>query len=343
MRMMSWTLLRAPESGGAPAGGAAPAGGGDGGGPGGRPDSGRMDRPARKAAPPAPAPADAAPAETAEPAAPIAGKPPGKDALTPPGAPAKGQQRARPDWIAEKHWDGETGTVKLKDLATSYREIERKLSMRTEDLRKADAADRKTLLPTGPDKYVPRLHKDYVESAAKAGHKFDAEKAVSFNDPMVRMLAVVAHRHGLDQEAFEDIATFYHHTRMKMAPDPAQERLKLGERGAERAAHVKMQLETRLGREAAAQFIQTAGGPTAFLVDSIERLLTGAGITMPTYTHQGSGEPALDREKLKSLMRDPRYRDKKHPEHDSIVKQVSDGFAFLSGGKPYQPGIAARH
>lgn len=264
-------------------------------------------------------------------------KKPGKEPTN-----ASVKPRARPDWVAEKFWDADAGNVKVRDLHKSYDEIGKKLSMRTEDLRAADRKDRESRLPKKPQDYKFRVDGKYVEAMKQGGLTVDPEKAVTGDDPMARMLAVMAHKFGLDQEQFEEMASIYHYTRGRMKPDFQAETLKLGENGRERIAHVKMNLEARIGAERTQELVKGAGGPSARFIESMEMLLRGSGMSMPAADGMVgfSGDHSLDKEKIKSLQASRAYRDKSHPDHAATVKKVTDGWAAIGGGRAYTGGLS---
>jgi hypothetical protein len=117
------------------------------------------------------------------PAAPAAASPsnPATDGTPSPTATAK------PEWLPEQFWDTTKNEPKGKDFRTAYDEL---------SSFKAAEDVRRLALPAAPDKYEPKLPKDF---AAPEGLAFEINGA----DPLWAQARDWAHKNGLSQEAFE--------------------------------------------------------------------------------------------------------------------------------------------
>jgi hypothetical protein len=257
----------------------------------------------------------ATPAETAPATAPATA--PVQPAATPAAA-----APARPDYIEEKFWDAHKGSVRLEELAKSYREIQAKQSMRTDDLRKAVRADldseRLGRRPAAADKYVPQPPK----GALPEGVAFKPD----VNNPLFKWWGEHAWNAGLSQEDYERGIGVYLESLGYGLPDPQEEMKKLGDNAQERVTRAHQWAKGNLtdgSYKMLEQLASTAQGVQ--LVEEMVRLTAGHA------QGRGPGSTGYDAPSLESLqqkMKDPRYHDpyKRDP---AFVREIEDGFKRL--------------
>lgn len=269
-----------------------------------------------------------APAETSAPAAAPATSPATSAPTSPPAAPPP---PSRPDFIEEKFWDGKAGTVRVEELAKSYKEIQAKQSLRNDDMRKAVRADMDKELfgrrPAAADKYVAQAPKGLLPEGAT----FQAD----VNNPLFKWWGETAFAHGLSQEDYEKGIGVYIESLGYGLPDPAAEMKKLGDNAQERVTRAQAWSKANL-TESSYKLLEhlatTAAGVQ--LVEEMVSLHSGHAQGKGPASF-GANVPTL--ESLQQKMKDPRYHDpfKRDP---SYVREIEDGFKRLvaagGGRKP---------
>jgi hypothetical protein len=238
---------------------------------------------------------------------------------------------ARPEFIEEKFWDAHKGSVRLEELAKSYKEIQARMSTRNDDLRKSLRADmdseRLGRRPAAADKYVPQPPK----GALPDGVEFKPD----VNNPLFKWWGEHAWNAGLSQEDYERGIGVYLESLGYQMPDPKEELKKLGDNGVERVTRAQQWAKGNLSDTSykmLEQLATTAQGVQ--LVEEMVRLTAGhAQGRGPAGT--GYDVPSL--ESLQQKMKDPRYHDqfKRDP---AYVREIEEGFKRLvaagGGRKP---------
>lgn len=231
----------------------------------------------------------------------------------------------RPDYIEDKFWDPTSNSIKVEDLAKSYKEIQGKFSTRQDDLRRQIEADFNTnrlkARPPKPDDYSFTL----PEGVLKDGEEFEFDQS----NPLVGFWRKHAHEHGLNQSQFADGVAAILEGFGHGIPDPEQEIRKLGEKGRDRLRAVEAFLSTvpEKSRNHLRSLTTSAAG-----IEAIEELMS---MTKDHAQTGGGGSPfgsirpaPLTREQLNKMVADPRYADR-HKRDPEFVRQVDEGFKRL--------------
>jgi hypothetical protein len=136
------------------------------------------------------------PSPSADPAAPAVASPstPASPATTPPAATTPpSTPAARPDWLpSDEYWDGEKNEIK-SDLGKKFNEMATRIA--ADDVRKGS-------LPQTADAYKLELPADFKPPA---GVEFKLDAA----NPALGQLKAVAHKHGMTQEAVNELIGVY--------------------------------------------------------------------------------------------------------------------------------------
>lgn len=212
----------------------------------------------------------------------------------------------RPEWVPEKFWDPETGTVRVEDLARSYRELERLMSGN-------GAALPPALLPAGPpagpDGYQLDVD-DLLDIDADVNQRlFDA----GFSNDQAQLVYDLAAERLMPM--VKQIAGEYEDARQL-------DRLTRHFGGRERFEALRPQLR--------------AWGEANLPPDVFAALARSAEGVIALHAMMKSGEPGLGQgaaaasglgeAELKRMMSDPRYWREREP---TYVAQVREGFRRL--------------
>ena len=216
---------------------------------------------------PAPSPSPSTPAAPAAPAV-ASTSTPASPAGTPP---------SKPDWLpSDQFWDGEKNELKGADLGKAYSELATWKA--AEDVRKG-------ALPQTPDAYKVELPADFKPPA---GVEFKLDQA----NPSFAQLKAVAHKHGLTQEAVNELIGVYAGnevgTESRIATARAAEVAKLGTAGPSRVDAVNRFLD------ASGLAVLKSGVITAAQVEAweghITKLTTQGGASF-SQKHRENPEP----------------------------------------------------
>ena len=221
---------------------------------------------------------------------------------------------AKPEGVPDKFWNAEHG-LNLTALNKGYTTLESSRAQFVEETRANLTAE---LAPKVPATY--EIKPPTVEGAPD-GWNFNADE-----DPVVTALKALGPEINLTQESFDKLLA----KRAGTAVDEyktlgRRTRETLGENYAERINRVSAKLKEVLGENEAGAIAAAVSDPLAVI--ALEKLVGGNGL--PT---AGGAAPAtgLTEEKLRVMMRDPRYHDpmKREP---AFVREIEEGFRHLYG------------
>lgn len=235
----------------------------------------------------------------------------------------------RPDYIEEKFWDAETGSVNTENMAKSYKDLQTAYLKKTENLKEEVAADfakeRVAARPETADKYEVRIAEDAIPEGVE--FKFIED------DPLLAEFRTLAFDNGLSQEQFDSIISKYAQSELGKLPNEANEIKALGERGPERIERINAWLGglefPNDSMDAIHQIARTANGIAALEV--LQAAATGESLKAedtPTIPEHVADREQFEAE-TKAMMRKPEY----FRDHDpSIVREVEERFKILYPG-----------
>jgi hypothetical protein len=228
------------------------------------------------------------------------------------------EEVARPDWLPEKFWDGETKAPNIENLAKSYAELEKNRG-NTDELKAKWEAERLAARPEAPDGYALPDHEALDVEAMAAS-------------PVVQLWRKAAHEAGLGQEQFQSVIAEYAEAEVaRMEADRVAEMAKLGENAAARTEAVALWASKVLGDtpefEALQRMAVDAAGVQALekLMDLMRDIDTGAGDPV-------TREPETTEADIRALMNTPAYY---HPQKrdPAVVARVEAFFKKTYGSK----------
>lgn len=270
---------------------------------------------------------------------------PSNDANNPNNGDGNNQPAQRPEFIAEKFWDKDKGSVRLEDLARAHGEAERRFSQGKQVWEQERLAQR----PSTPDGYAvtgikfENLPPDLVihETLPTDKSKLDPSKrhfVIDPKDPMLAAWRTLAHENGMPPAMFQKgLAMFADKiTERDRPPTPEEitaerqgEWSKLGEQGEARTQHVFNQLKAKVGDQHAGALDAVLGSAEA--IEALEDLLIKAGA--PKFG--GTGGAAGDQSQLQTLDQQinalkadevfkKAFLDKQHPQHKEMLAKMRD-------------------
>ena len=210
----------------------------------------------------------------------------------------------KPEWLAEKFWDGEKGEIRTESLARSYAELEKRFSTEGSG---PDAGN----VPASIDEYEIMLGDEKAkvdEAVAERLHKagFTREQAQVVYDLGVEQLAPVIMELAANAESEKQISKLESHFGGR-------------ERWGETARQINAWGQANLGKETFDTLSASYDG-----VIAMHRMMAA---NEPTVIGRTSGAPTNQSEgDLRRLMRDPKYWRERDP---AVVSEVRNGFAKL--------------
>jgi hypothetical protein len=209
----------------------------------------------------------------------------------------------RPEWFPEEFWDADKGEGKTEDLAKSYLDTKKKVTMRTGDLEKKLKEEleqsRLSARPESPDKYELRLPEGIPEDA----WEWHAE------DPLIKTAQEFAHERGFSQDEFDNLVSMYVQAEMSKIPDIAAEVKRLGEKGPERAERIDNWLSANVSKGAYAALSSVTN--KAEVLIALEELMQKAGAPAFVVGNdlQTGDQEVLTDTLVRTWMADPKYYD----------------------------------
>lgn len=226
--------------------------------------------------------------------------------------------------IPEKFWDRQHNAVNIPALLKSNQDLRRKVSgqaARTAPENPADAA-------AAPERYEIRVPKDLA-----------AARKVADDDPLAAAAMDWARKHGLPQEAFDELVeAFVRQEAEQLDPEKFRDTqmAALKEQFGHRCDEVCKDVGHWFGalmqrdfqdrpelREAAEELASDARG--VMLLKAIRDRLTERGVPGERRTQGGS----MDEAALRRMQASEAYVNSRHPDHAATVRRVRDGWQRL--------------
>ena len=200
-----------------------------------------------------------------------------------------------PEYIPEKFWDTERNEIKVEELGASYKALEQKLGMRTEDLVRQVQEDyenqRKSSVPESYEVRLPEVPED-------------VEITVNPEQELVKSWQQICKDNGLSQEVFDQGVAAFVNNEIAGLPNLQEEMAKLGDNARERIEAADLWSKKYLSTDsydAIANLASTAEG-----VKALEEIMS-LSRSKPLPNTNTVIDVELDERDLQSMMKDPRY------------------------------------
>jgi len=200
-----------------------------------------------------------------------------------------------PEYIPEKFWDTERNEIKVEELGASYKALEQKLGMRTEDLIKQVQEDyenqRKSSVPESYEVRLPEIPED-------------VEITVDPEQELVKSWQQICRDNGLSQEVFDQGVAAFVNNEIAGLPNLQEEMAKLGDNARERIEAADLWSKKYLSTDSydvIANLASTAEG-----VKALEEIMS-LSRSKPLPNTNTVIDVELDERDLQSMMKDPRY------------------------------------
>jgi len=200
-----------------------------------------------------------------------------------------------PEYIPEKFWDSERNEIKVEELGASYKALEQKLGMRTEDLVKQVQEDyenqRKSSVPESYEVRLPEVPED-------------VEITVDPEQELVKSWQQICRDNGLSQEVFDQGVAAFVNNEIAGLPNLQEEMAKLGDNARERIEAADLWSKKYLSTDAYDAIANLAS--TAEGVKALEEIMS-LSRSKPLPNTNTVIDVELDERDLQSMMKDPRY------------------------------------
>lgn len=200
-----------------------------------------------------------------------------------------------PEYIPEKFWDTERNEIKVEELGASYKALEQKLGMRTEDLIKQVQEDyenqRKSSVPESYEVRLPEVPED-------------VEITVDPEQELVKSWQQICRDNGLSQEVFDQGVAAFVNNEIAGLPNLQEEMAKLGDNARERIEAADLWSKKYLSTDAYDAIANLAS--TAEGVKALEEIMS-LSKSKPLPNTNTVIDVELDERDLQSMMKDPRY------------------------------------
>lgn len=200
-----------------------------------------------------------------------------------------------PEYIPEKFWDTERNEIKVEELGASYKALEQKLGMRTEDLVRQVQEDyenqRKSSVPESYEVRLPEVPED-------------VEITVDPEQELVKSWQQICKDNGLSQEVFDQGVAAFVNNEIAGLPNLQEEMSKLGDNARERIEAADLWSKKYLSTDSydvIANLASTAEG-----VKALEEIMS-LSRSKPLPNTNTVIDVELDERDLQSMMKDPRY------------------------------------
>ena len=200
-----------------------------------------------------------------------------------------------PEYIPEKFWDTERNEIKVEELGASYKALEQKLGMRTEDLVRQVQEDyenqRKSSVPESYEVRLPEVPED-------------VEITVDPEQELVKSWQQICKDNGLSQEVFDQGVAAFVNNEIAGLPNLQEEMSKLGDNARERIEAADLWSKKYLSTDAYDAIANLAS--TAEGVKALEEIMS-LSKSKPLPNTNTVVDVELDERDLQSMMQDPRY------------------------------------
>lgn len=216
-----------------------------------------------------------------------------------------------PEYIPSKFWNSDTQEVNVEDLGASYKALEKKLGMRTDELSKQIREElQNEISGQAPEQY------EIAAPELPEGVNLDIDPEM----PLLQWWAETARNKGLSQEEFDAGIKAFVDNEVNSLPNLENEKQLLGDNADQRIESADLWAKKNLSAESydtVANLASTANGVR--VIEEIMKLTKDAPIPNTETKIDVTPDP-LD---LKAMMKDPRYW--KDGERDpAYIKKVSD-------------------
>lgn len=240
----------------------------------------------------------------------------------------------RPDWMPQKLWgDGsqfasDDGSLNHEAMATSiadaYKNAERSLFKRRDDLKKEIESEMKTSRPEG----LPAAPGDYVLNPPEGLPEGVELEWRSDDDPLVHAAREMAYKYKMDQREFDGLVEAFVKSELSQMPSFAEEQAKLGDYAEQRIDRVNRWLDRHLSEGSKATVDRLA--VTADVISLVEEVMELTGEPAFEMTDSGNTKDVLSRNDLFEMMKDKRYSGMSHEQDQAFITRVRNGFARLA-------------
>ena len=200
-----------------------------------------------------------------------------------------------PEYIPEKFWDTDRNEIKVEELGASYKALEQKLGMRTEDLVRQVQEDyenqRKSSVPESYEVRLPEVPED-------------VEITVDPEQELVKSWQQICKDNGLSQEVFDQGVAAFVNNEIAGLPNLQEEMSKLGDNARERIEAADLWSKKYLSTDAYDAIANLAS--TAEGVKALEEIMS-LSKSKPLPNTNTVVDVELDERDLHSMMQDPRY------------------------------------
>ena len=216
-----------------------------------------------------------------------------------------------PEYIPEKFWDTDRNEIKVEELGASYKALEQKFGMRTEDLtkqlREDMEAERKSSVPESYEVRLPEIPED-------------VEITVDPEQELVKSWSEICKSNGLSQEVFDQGVAAFVNNEIAGLPNLQEEMGKLGDNAKERIEAADLWSKKYLSSDAYNAIANMAS--TAEGVKALEEIM-GLSKNKPLPNNNTVVDVELDERDLQSMMQDPRYW-KEGSKDQAYIRKVTD-------------------
>jgi len=203
-----------------------------------------------------------------------------------------------PEYIPTKFWDVDRNEIKVEELGASYKALESKLGMRTDELSKQIREDLEGERRSGvPESYEIRLPEGIPE---------DVQIDVNPEQPLMQEWQQICKDNGLSQDIFDKGVSAFVNNEISGLPNMQEEMAKLGDSAKSRVEAADLWSRKYLTTDAYNTIANLAS--TAEGVQAIEELMK-LNKSSPLPNANTVIDAELDDNDLKSMMADPRYWD----------------------------------
>lgn len=250
------------------------------------------------------------------------------------------QTPTRPEYIAEKFWDPDAGSVRVESLAQAHADLEKMSRRRFEEMNRDERAELYNTLGFDPEKVLesdlrqkwendrladrPENASDYSFDAKEAGIPDTVEFDATADDPMLNWWRQFSHDQGFTNDQFGQGVAMWLNTLAGMQPDIEAERAKLGDNADARLDQAVSYLKKAGLDEAETQAIEDVV-KTAAGVSALEKL---ALLALPPNSQDAAASSAVSKlteDELRALQASPEYR-----RGDPVtMRKVEEGYAAL--------------
>ena len=228
----------------------------------------------------------------------------------------------RPEYIPEKFWNTEQGTVNMEEFGKSYTNLEKYVGGKRDELR---------------DQIVDELQQEAIAERPESIDKYElpklpdgvTEEIVNTN-PMTEWWRNFCYENAYDQEVFQDGVNKYVDMYVGNQVNIDSEKEKLGENADARIDAVNSWASTMFSPEQY-EAVSATLGQSADGIEALEKMMNMNKQTISNAQNYTQPERPLTLNDVRSMMKDRRYFDPKERD-ESYVRKVDEAFSRLYRG-----------